>query len=263
MRRGAEAAPSLRRGSSQRQLSARLWVFCEGKNTEPEWLDGLNQRLRGVLLEIIAEPACGVPKTLVEKASAKAREIRKRGRRDMAARDEVWVVFDRDEHPHVPEALCQARDNGLGVVFSNACFELWPLLHLVDQSAPQGRAALQSRLRQLHPAYDHGRGARVAWEQLCPAYPDALHRALVNHSRALERGDRLDNPTTTAWLLTERALRSADEQGAWFVELCRQRPALADLAELLPAPVRARAQAALSSPQPPATQVPTRRPAPR
>ena len=237
---------SLGRRQPSKALSARLWVYCEGKNTEPAWLDWLNQRLRGVLLEIVPVAACGVPKTLVGRAVEKAREIRKRGRADMAARDEVWVVFDRDEHPEVPSALLQARDNGLGVAFSNPCFELWPLLHVGDHSAWSERGALQSRLRAAHPRYNHDKGARIEWDQLFPAHGDALRRAIQIHLRAIGAGDHLTNPTTTAWMLVERVRNANDGHGAWFVDLARQHRDLIPLVDLLPEPVRGQAKAEFS-----------------
>lgn len=240
-RRAARDTP-LGRAKPTRSISPRLWVFCEGANTEPDWLDWLNQRLRGVSLEIVTTPACGVPKTLVARAAEKAREIRRRGKGDMAARDEVWVVFDRDEHPEIPSALCQARDNGIGVAFSNPCFELWPLLHLGDQTAWVDRSGLQSRLRGAHAGYNHEKGARIDWDRLYPAHGAALRRAILNHVRAVERGDPLGNPTSTAWMLMERVRSAGDDEGDWFVALAQQHAELRALVERLPTPTRGKVQ---------------------
>lgn len=74
----------------------------------------------------------GVPKTVVELAVKlkKESEGQARRRRDVNLRyDHIWCVFDIDEHPFVPEARQQARDNRIDVAVSNPCFELWLLLH--------------------------------------------------------------------------------------------------------------------------------------
>ena len=77
-----------------------------------------------------------MPKTLVERAVAMKREAAleaKRKKDENLKYDQVWCVFDIDEHPFVPEAKQQARDNGIEVAISNPCFELWALLHFRDQ----------------------------------------------------------------------------------------------------------------------------------
>lgn len=80
----------------------------------------------------------GVPKTLVERAT----EMKKAGEREANTKkdeylryDEVWCVFDIDDHPKIADARQQARDNGIDLAISNPCFELWVLLHFQDQRA--------------------------------------------------------------------------------------------------------------------------------
>ena len=64
--------------------------------------------------------------------------------------DHVWLVFDRDDFPaadfDVMERKC-AELSGFSRTFhalwSNPCFELWPLLHLRYSSAPMDAGECQ------------------------------------------------------------------------------------------------------------------------
>jgi hypothetical protein len=207
--RGLPRGKPLGRATGRRAPKDLIVVWMEGENTEAGWVDHLIQRAADVAidLQILSHPGEGVPNTLVSKA-----------KRSRGAGVEVWVVFDRDEHD-LTTALNDARDAGLGVVFSNPCFELWPLLHLQGRTRPEHRHDLQRALHQAHPSYHHDRGANVDWEQLAAHLNDATRRALGLHTRspdptiwtAAPRDSSLPtgvlaNPSTTAWLLHLRCV---------------------------------------------------------
>src|ERR1035441_9248149 len=101
----------LRRRPWFREPLARFLIVCEGTVTEPHYFNDLRQRERGlVVLDIVPG---GKPKALVERAVAlkKESEQEARRRKDQNLRyDEVWCVFDIDEHPFVPEAREQASN---------------------------------------------------------------------------------------------------------------------------------------------------------
>ena len=90
-------------------------------------------------------PGVGVPMTVAEKAVEKAKSLRRgRGRKDsFEERDQVWAVFDRDEHPRFDEAVALCKDKGVGVARSDPCFELWLILHERDYDRPCGRHEVQ------------------------------------------------------------------------------------------------------------------------
>ena len=134
----------------------RIHVVCEGEKTEPIYFDGLahEEEVRLVQIEIVRSG--GVPKSIVERAVSMKREAQReaKARRDAnLVYDEVWCVFDVDEHPHLAEALDQAQANAIHVALSNPCFELWILLHFEDQRAHIERHKLQSACRQHLPGY--------------------------------------------------------------------------------------------------------------
>ena len=186
-------------------------MFAEGK-TEEGWADWLGDTYRGLQVAITCEGEAGVPATLLQKAKQKRDDLRRAGRNTHAAHDEVWIVFDRDEHPFVAETLQGAIEAGVGVVFSDACFELWPMMHVEDFTRHTHRHALQRRLHELHPPYDHARGAEVRWPKLPPSFPTAFNRAIHLHQRGIDAGDPFGNPSTTAWLLHHRCAKAPEAE---------------------------------------------------
>ena len=107
-------------------------VLTEGKVTERDYLKRWARRNRGVHLD--PSDAGMTPKALVRQA----REyVRRQPRSKNADRefDEIWCVFDTDEHPNLSEAMEDARQSGIEVAVSNPCFELWLVLHKREQTA--------------------------------------------------------------------------------------------------------------------------------
>jgi hypothetical protein len=204
-----------RRGPSREPLLV-LWVYCEGK-TEVRWLDYLQRRFRDLAIHIEREGEVGAPTTIVERAAEKARELRRKRRNPTEGRDEVWVVFDRDEHPDVAGPMGQACGLGIGVAFSNPCFELWPLLHCADQAAWIHRHDCQRKLHGLHPKYHHDDHPYVDWPTIELGSPAAVHRSIELHRRGADAGDILRNPSATAWLLHERIAAGSDPDEALLI----------------------------------------------
>ena len=178
-----------------------LLVFLEGAVTEEAYVNAWRRENRHVNVEI--DPFHGPPMALVDRAiGAKARNEKDARRGRGRAHDEVWCVFDVDEHPHLPDAIRRARDHGIGVAVSNPCIELWFILHFADQTAHIGRREAQRR------AEDHLGCRKVlsaaALDRLVAAYPDAKARA-----RSLDEKHHGDgtpapgNPGSGVWRLVD------------------------------------------------------------
>ena len=87
-----------RRNAPQRR---ELLVFTEGERTEDGYLVHWRRAYRDRVLVTIDE-FHGTPLSLVNHAAeAKRRETRDEKKGRGRAHDEVWCVFDNDEHPHV------------------------------------------------------------------------------------------------------------------------------------------------------------------
>jgi RloB-like protein len=105
--------------------------------------------------------------------------------------DEVWAVFDRDDHPLYTEAQKQADDNKIHCANSDPSFELWLLLHFHDQTAPIDRKAARKKLKQHLPKFDK----HVDFVSLAAGLDEACLRA--KKLRQLVKANKTDgNPST-------------------------------------------------------------------
>ena len=194
-------ADSLKRRRPRRNPLPRVLIVCEGIRTEKGYFQSLRHAERiPIDLEILAG---GTPKTLVERAVKRKREADTTAKKsgDPNSRfDEVWCVFDVDEHPFLPEAKQQAADNQIQVAVSNPCFELWVLLHFRDQNRHIERSKVQHACRQELPGYEKA----LPSDKLFPKYPEALKRAQELDKWQNSRNKAGGNPSTGAYLLVEK-----------------------------------------------------------
>jgi hypothetical protein len=182
-------------------------IVCEGRRTEPAYFRALAADLRHPLVVLTVDDKGGTPRTLVERADRRKRlaEREARSMRDAFLRfDEVWCVFDVDEHPHLAAARRHAHDQGICLAVSNPSFELWALLHFKAQTAFLDRHAVGSRLREFLPGYRK----LIPFERLKPHYHLAVRRAMLLARRGESVGLPGGNPSTGVYLLTERIRES-------------------------------------------------------
>ena len=151
----------------------------------------------------------GGPLQLVDRAvEAKRREAREEQRSQGKPHDEVWCVFDRDEHPTFALALEKASANGVGVAVSNPCIELWFILHFADQTAYLERQEAQRRSRELLGC--HKTLTPSALAELGSSYEDARQRARGLDTKHEGDGSPAhSNPSSTLWKLIDRIRDSA------------------------------------------------------
>jgi hypothetical protein len=182
--------------------------MCEGIVTEPKYFAGWRHETRNTLvtIEIVGE---GVgPKVLVERAVEKKRaaEAEARRSRDAFARyEEVWCVFDVDQHGLIAEARQQAAANGLRVCISNPCFEIWLLLHYQDHRQFIERHQAAHAFREYVPHYVK----EVPFQLIRPNYEEAVNRAAALRAWQQAQGCPGRNPCTDVDMLTE-LLRQLD-----------------------------------------------------
>jgi len=195
-------------------------IVCEGKNTEPDYFRALQAAVSDAQVRLIIEPAAGVPMTIAQRSVDLASQIRaerrKRGKVDSyEENDEVWAVFDRDEHPNFAEAVRLCEEKRISVARSNPCFEIRLILHHTDFERPDGRHAVQKRLESLCPEYDAAGGKRPDCARLIGRIEDAERRAKRQLAVREDQGRPFGPPSTTVFKLT-RAIRAAAEltQGA-------------------------------------------------
>lgn len=188
----------------------RLLLVCEGAVTEPEYFRGLEQWARNSSVKIEIADDHGVPLTLVQHAEAlkDAADAQAKREADSFLRyDEVWCVFDVDEHPNLNDARQLGQARGIELAISNPCFELWLLLHFRESPGARHRHNLQHMMREFFPLYDK----HLDFEMLADGVADAMRRAQRLDEDAEEEGEHGRNPTTGVYRLTNSIVRRDPE----------------------------------------------------
>lgn len=195
-----------------------ILIVCEGSVTEPDYFNALSIACKNPRVRIKVVGGVGVPLSIVQAAKSQKTDAEERAaseNNENLCYDEVWCVFDVDEHPNVSTAKQMAKDNGMQVAVSNPCFELWLWLYFAEQPGVQHRHDLQKMLN-LH-VIDYVK--RVSLEVLTPGYPNAVRRAKKLDEVAEADRDGGRNPTTGVWRLTEAIQEIEEEKNSETSEL--------------------------------------------
>ncbi len=177
-----------------RQVRRRLLVVCEGKVTEPSSVRGFVQWARNATVDVQVAKQQGDPKRVVEIAKNLSKQAAREAHRSgdsFLEYDEIWCVFDRDEHLRFDAACQMAEDNGFGLAISNPCFELWLYLHFTDSPGMRHRHELQKMLGTYLGAYNK----HIVFDKLANGGCQGSCRL----STPCRRGH--NNPDTGGWCL--------------------------------------------------------------
>jgi hypothetical protein len=115
------------RGRSQARTV--VYVAVEGESTEVDYFTYVKNEFLDddrVTLHVVSERNGLKPQETVDKLV----DVGDVG-------DELWAVFDRDEHHGIPQAFAVAKRAGVNIAFSNPSFDLWLLLHFAAFSGAQ------------------------------------------------------------------------------------------------------------------------------
>lgn len=194
-----------------RQPKPRILIVCEGEVTEPGYFDGFWKSCRNPRVEVYIPPERGIPLSLVRIAKDWKRRADLEAKRSgdaFASYDEVWCVYDVDQHPFLSEARNMADANGIRTAISNPCFELWLLLHFREQPGAIERDMARTMLKKFLPDYDK----YVDYSSLVNGYVTAVSRASRLAEVAAADGESGRNPSTNVFELTE-SIRTDRETG--------------------------------------------------
>lgn len=164
------------------------------------------------LVEVIVDDQGGTPKTLVERAVVKMKAAARAAKaaKDQNLRyDEIWCVFDVDEHPKLQDATQQANAHGISVAVSNPCFELWLLLHFEYQSACIHRHDAQSACKRYLKDYQK----EINFSEVANRVNMAISQAERLEKWQDERGCSGENPSTTVHHLVGRIRSMSKAEG--------------------------------------------------
>lgn len=193
---------SIKRRAPRRAPKHRILIVCEGRVTEPVYFRAFKDQERNPLVHVEIAPPAGRAYAVVSTAVARRTEAEsdaKRERDQTLRWDEVWAVFDVDDHPKLDEAQKLATDNAIELAISNPCFELWALLHFQDQRAHIERHKARAALQEHLPGYDKS----PEFTKMHAGYADATRRARALDDEAAQHADPGRNPTTDVYRLTE------------------------------------------------------------
>lgn len=165
------------------------------------------------LIDLEIEPRL-TPLAIMERAIKLKRQADRDAKRladDNLKYDEVWCVFDVDDHRLIREAKERAKVNGIEAAISNRCFEFWALLHVQDRRAHIERRKVQRLCARHMPGYEK----ELTYDILRSKYSDALRRAEDLERWHDSRGTQGENPSTMVHKLVHRQCRI---QRAWFAD---------------------------------------------
>ena len=198
-------AGELARQKRPRALKTRFVLFCEGANTEPEYFKALVRLLKLRMVDVETVAAAGDPLGIAKMAAKwKSNKHQRVGNIDTYEKgDQVWAVFDRDQHKRFDEAVSLCERQGINVARSNPCFEIWLILHHEDCHAPLTSKAAHRRVEQLCPEYDRNSGKTVDCAKLMHRLDDAEARAATHLASRAGEGNAFAASSTTVHLLTK------------------------------------------------------------
>ena len=178
-----------------------LRVLSEGELTEPSYFSEWARRHRDTV-RLKLEDGGMTPDALVR--TAKQYLKNRRPRRADPDFDEIWCVFDTDQHPNLAQAINEAGQSGIEVAVSNPCFELWFVLHVQDQTGHIDRHDVQRLSNELR--LSEGKKIRdTARNTLVEAFETAKQRAQALDERHAGNGSPpRENPSTDVWRLVDR-----------------------------------------------------------
>lgn len=200
------------RPSGRRKRNPIVYIICEGEKTEIRYFESYRTRYSMIAIEPLPSKYQAA-KALVEHAQSKVSQLGY-NKRDG---DEIWCVFDRDNNTDADLQTAEHTAEKLGyrIAYSNPSFELWFLLHFIDQRSMLADSDAVERLldaQQCLPGYDKRKDYSA---QLLPYRTDAIKRAqrrldelAAENQKLIRRGG---NPYTTVnelvQYLLERSIR--------------------------------------------------------
>ncbi len=186
-----------------RRSSRIVWLFCEGK-TEKYYFEQFKarERIREVGVEIMTSNKTD-PVGLIKNALA----FKKNRGRDFFKDDEIYCIFDRDQHKdsHLSKAFILANKNKIKLIFSNPCFEYWILCHFEKYSIACQFNDIERKLKEHMGEYEK------ADYDLYSKTSKNISRAIANaksvaqiHQRAGNKNFTIKrNPSTNIYELIE------------------------------------------------------------
>ena len=182
----------------QQERSTVIRIFTEGEITKRQYLNLVGPD--SVKLQFGKRSSS--PVDLVKRAK-RDQQADRGGRAIDRSFDEIWCIFDRDDHHRFDEATQAVARAGIRTAVSNPCLELWLILHVSEQTAHISTSRAQARAAEL-ALIDGKNLARAKSDTLKSSYQQARDRALGLDKMHRRNGSpQGSNPSTGVWRLVD------------------------------------------------------------
>jgi hypothetical protein len=185
----------------------RILVVCEGQ-TEVAYINWYKSRCKNNLVDVKFHKDDGktTPRELVNIAKEnKIISLKKANSSEnrFLNYDEIWCVFDRDEHPYFEQSIHTAKANKIQLAISIPCFELWVYLHLLEPPGMQDHHKMLRLVEKLKPDYKKGYFYDFDANFTMNDIESALIRSKKLQSNAQKDNEPYRNPVTYVYALCE------------------------------------------------------------
>lgn len=190
----------------------RVLVVCEGKKTEPQYFEEIRQhhRLQTSNVKIMPSSYGTTPQQVIDFARDEIKKI--------PSWEQVFCVFDRDDHPNFLNALKSAislnnkfknelgEPIGFSAIPSNPCFELWLLLHFIPITTEIQRDKVLSHLKHSTRLPNYKKGKNGVFQST----KERLSAAFKNSDKLTKDSSISDNPYTAVGDLVKYLMKLSD-----------------------------------------------------
>lgn len=188
-------------------LKRTILAIVEGEKTEKQYLQSWYKTHReNIALTII--DSMGGPREQVDEAMKVCKREKAKARTGGGREyDEIWCVFDVDEHPELQDSINDANQCNINIAVSNPCIELWFVLHFRDQTAEVDRHVIQSNSKDLLGCDKSLSPSAI--DALTARFNEARERAIALNTRHLGNDTPFPaNPSSGLWKLVDSICRA-------------------------------------------------------
>ena len=160
------------RRSKQLAVRDEFLILTNGKQTEKNYFEAIRAHYKSIF-KISVKFMNDDPVALVNHAIA-----------EKTPRNRVWCVFDKDEFlpASIDRAMKTAKENEIGVAFSNMAFEVWLIDHFKKCCLEKNAEKLVTDLDRILKANEYPAGyskedKQMITEMLMPRLDDAVQNA--------------------------------------------------------------------------------------
>lgn len=144
------------RKSKTRHLQGSIFIFCEGRKTEPNYFNSLIKSLsfpgETAIVKVIDTEYTDLV-SLVREA-----KLQMKYNKYKTDKDQYWVVVDKDGYTKHAEGFDSARRSGIEIAFSSISFEYWILCHYTYTTRAHNKCddLIKDHLKKYYKNYEKG-----------------------------------------------------------------------------------------------------------